>query len=222
METTIRLEVTDGFNPIMDKLKDLSRGVALEGLSVAGSHVKDAARSQFKKSAKHRWAQKIAEEKGVLGRRRIMQTESPNNVFGRRMSHKTGETDSPDSMAAFITSHMMEKSMVVVIGGRHKKSKQQKYENGEFRGYTAPIGPITKEAHAILEKLNSGERNEHHKWKEGKKSIKNFDGKWHGRQFMSKGFFSAQAAVSQALTKRLLQNLDKAIKRVEIREKKVV
>lgn len=223
MPTTIRLEVTDSFNPIMEKLKDVSRNVALEGLSVSGSLIRDSARGAFKSSARHEWAQRIAKEKrGVLGKRQIVRTKASTNVFGRRMSHSTGETDNPDSMAAFITSYLMEKSMTVVIGGKHKKKQQPKYRDGEFAGYTKPIGPVTKETHAILNKLNTGKRNQHHRWKEGKRSISEFDGKWHGRQFMQVGFFTAQGAVNAHLTTRLVKNLDKAIKRVQIKEKKVV
>jgi len=222
--TTIRLEITDGLNPILDKIAALSRGVALESLSVAGSKIQKGARDSFKREVGHHWRQEIIDEatkKRVLGKRKIIYDTRTMKLMGVRISYETGKLAKTPSMFNFISSYLMEKSMVVVIGGKNPGFYPARYENGEFVGNLKWQPGTSKASHAILHKLNFGEQNAEHRWDEGRKSISQFEGRWKKRNFMSKGYFSAVPAINEALNSRLLKLLDKSIKRVEIREQVV-
>lgn len=220
--TTVRLTITDGLNPVIDKIVELNRGVVLESLSVAGSHVQKGARGAFKASRKHHWHQKLVEaaEGKILGKRRIFKS-SEAREFGRRMSYETGKDAKPDSMVNFINSYLMKKSLVVVIGGKHPSFKPTVYKDGKVAGSLKRVAGVSKHSQAILHKLNTGKRNSDHRWAEGQKSINQFNEKWQGREFMSKGFFSASGAVNTALGDRLLGLLDKQISRIEVKPKVV-
>lgn len=217
----IRLEIYDGLNPILDEIARVSRGVALESLSVAGSKIRDNSRAELIRSDRHHWFQTRGGGKALSGRR-IVYDQTKSKEFGARVSHDTFDSANPGSMANFITSFLMEKHLTVVVGGRHGKETPNSYRGGEVVGKEKPIGPITKEAHAILHKLNFGEKNEFHRWKEGKASIDAFNNKWKGRGFMAKGYSIAVPSINEALTSRLLKSLGGAINKIEIRERRVV
>lgn len=219
---TIRLTIYDGMNPLLDEIAKLSHGVALESLSVAGSKIRDSARAEFERSEGHQWFQKIIKGKSrKLGNRRIYQNKDSYKIFGLRTSYETGGLAKPPSMKNFITSYLMGKSFTVVIGGKHPKFRPIKYREGKVQGRMATVEGVSKASHAILHKLNFGEQNEHHRWKEGKKSIEQFKGRWKARHFMGKGYAQARPAVNEALTKRLLQHIGKAVNRVEIKKRRV-
>ena len=220
---SIRLEVYDGLNPILDAMANVSRGVALESLSVAGNYIRNNARNELLTAERHNWFQRIAQDKksGVLGGRQIVYDASRDREFGSRMSYETGGNARPGSMANFITSFLMDNHMLMVVGGKHGRSKQTKYREGKAVG-SFSLGSVTKQSHAILHKLNFGEQNEHHRWKEGSRSIKQFEGKWQARRFMEKGYRGAVPAINNAMNSRLLSLLGGAINNIEIRERKVV
>jgi hypothetical protein len=215
--------VYDGLNPLLDEIANLSRGVALESLSVAGSKIRDSARAEFERSEGHRWFQQILNKSvGKLGNRRIYQSKDSYKLFGLRTSYKTGQLSNPPSMKSFITSYLMDKSLTVVVGGMHPKFKPIIYRDGKVKGTLPSVAGVSKRSHAILHKLNYGEQNEYHRWDEGKESIKQFKNKWKPRHFMGKGYGQAKPAVNEALTKRLLQHVGKAVNRIEIKKRKVI
>jgi len=205
----IRLEILDGTTPMLEKILELSYGMALESLSVAGSHVQKAARKSMRQQS-HNWNQDF-----INGKRRIYKTARQPRELGLRMSMKRAGLANPRSMSNFIKWYLMEKHLTVVIGGRHPSFTPIKREGGQVKGYMKRISATSKASHAILEKLNSGELNENY----DRKSMPRFKGAEYvkNRNFMDKGANAAKGAVLDAMTRRYESLLHKAVNNANIR-----
>jgi hypothetical protein len=215
--SSLRVTIFDKTTPLLQEIAKVSYGMALESLSVAGSHVRDASRKALIRH-KHNWQQEV----NLSGNRRIYYDTTPREL-GLRMSHKTGLLDKPDSMANFITSYLMEKSMTVVIGAKHPSFVPNKREDGKVTGKLGRVNAVSKHTHSILHKLNFGERNDEHNWG-GKDSMKNFEGaNYVARNFMDDGYTMSKGAVIKSMTTRYEKMLHRAISKVNVvAERKVV
>jgi len=206
------LSIYDGTTPLLDEILKLSYGVALESLSVAGSILRDNARKSMK-SKSHHWVSDYA-----TGKRVIKKDLSSFKELGIRIS-SSGTAANPASMSSMLTSFLMPKSLTVVIGGKHPSATLTKYTDGKPSGSIRVKG-VGKATHAILHKLNFGERNEHHSWNGNKDSMKRFrDAKYVGYHFMEDGYSAAKSGIEDALTKRYEKLLHKAVNRADVKVK---
>lgn len=220
---SVKIEIYDATTPLLEKIALLSRGVALESLSVAGSKIQKAARSALR-SHSHNWFQYVRDGKVI-----IKKEENALRELGLRMSHSSGDAANPSSMANFITSYLNEKSLLVVVGGRHKSLTPTKFDNGEAVGKMGRVSGVSKQSQAILHKLNTGERtitdksgNIQHTWDGQTKSMRRFqNAKYKGRRFMEAGYSSSASSVVDSMTKRYELLLGKAVNRATIKVKKV-
>jgi len=201
---SVKIELYDGTTPHLEKIILLSRGVALESLSVAGSKIQKHARTALQ-SHSHNWFQYVRNGKIVIKKEKDALRES-----GLRISHSSGDATNPNSMANFITSYLNEKSLLVVVGGRHKSFTPNKYENGVVTGKLARVKGGGKQSQDILHKSNTGERKIDdkggeilHSWDGNTRSMDRFrNAKDQGRRFMEAGYSAALPSVVNSMTKR--------------------
>ena len=147
----IKLEIFDGTIPLLDEIAKVNNGAANEALSVAGTIVRNAIRTEFKLSQKHSWFQRV-----INGKRTIFISDRANKIFGKRFSHSNGRVENPANMFNFITSYLDERNNLVVIGGKHKAFRASRYEDGVKVGTFGRVAGVSQKTHAILIKLNSG------------------------------------------------------------------
>jgi len=212
---SIRLEVFDAATPMLEKIMQISYGMALESLSVAGAKVQSAARKALK-SKSHNWHQLIDLE---THKRKIFKDMSQARELGRRMSYDSGGDASPNSMANMITSNLIAKHLTVVIGGKHKSFQPRRYKDGKDQGsFGGRVKGVGVDTFGILHKLNAGERNQDHNWAGSKKSMKGFElANYQAYNFMEEGAMMAQGAVLAAMTTRYESLLHKAVNNANIR-----
>lgn len=209
---SIRLEILDGTTPMLEKIMLISHGMALETLSVAGAHLQREARLAMVRK-RHQWANEIEG-----GKRRIYKMQNANRELGLRMAREGGLAN-PKSMSNFITSYLNEKSMVVVVGGRHKSFTPNKRRDGEVVGTMPRVAAVSKASHAILHKLNFGELNENYT----RKSMRRFRGaQYTGYRFMEEGYAAAKGQIEDAMTRRYETLLHKAVNRAKVKTIKKV
>jgi hypothetical protein len=208
----VKVHVLDGAIPMIDKIMERNIGVALESLSVAGSHIQRGARTAFGRH-EHNWQQRINQN---TEKRQIYKSDS-KRMLGYRMSYATGGSASPDNMKHMITSYLDEKNMLVVVGGMHKGFTPNERKDGVITGKKSYVKGVSKHTHSILHKLNFGERNEHHNW-DGGDSMKSFEGAdYVARHFMEEGLSSSQGAMLDAMTRRYEKTLYKAVNNANIK-----
>lgn len=214
---SIRVEVYDGNIPLIDEMLKISVTVALQGLSQAGSKIQKYSRKNFE-MYRHGWLQEFAG-----GKRTIRKSGENAKQLGLRLVHNSGEDADPASMKNFIMSYLMPKHLMVIVGGAHPGFTPVKYENGAVAGTLPYQNGVSKQGQAIIHKLNTGERNEHHRWDGSAKSMARFEGATYiGRGFMDKGFNSARAEVAQAMTTLAEANFHRAVGNVEVKIRRVV
>lgn len=206
---SIRIEIQDGITPLLDKILELNYGVALESLSIAGAAVQTAARSAMIKQT-HNWYSDV-----IDGKRRIFKAYRQPRELGLRISHDTASVLNPRSMANFINSYLMEKHLVVVIGGGHPSFTPKRRVNGIVVGNMPTIKATSRGTQAILNKLNTGELTEEY----SRKSMPRFKGAQYvkNRNFMLIGANSAKGDVLSAMTTRYEALLHKAVNNATIR-----
>jgi len=209
--STIRIEIFDGTTPMLEKIQLLSHGMALEMLSVAGSHVQREARVAMRKKS-HNWHQvfrngKIVAEKGEL------------RELGLRISHVDGSLANPNSMSNMITSYLNERAMVATVGGRHKAFTPTKRKDGVATGKLKRVGSVGKQTHGILHKLNFGGRLNQQLpyYKRGDNPEQFKYVKYTGYGFMAEGYNNAKSAVVDAMTTRYERLLHVAVNRADIK-----
>lgn len=208
---TTRIQILDGTTPLLAEIVKLSYGMALESLSVAGAKVQKEARNSLR-SKSHNWFQQISN-----GKRRIYTDGATNRELGLRMSHSDGSLANPSSMSNFITSYLMEKSLTVVVGGRHSAFSPKKREGGKVTGTLNRVNGVSKASHGIIHKLNFGERNSEHSW-DGKDSMARFKGaNYVARGFMEEGLSASRSGVIDAMTKRYGKLLHRAVDRANVK-----
>jgi hypothetical protein len=208
---SVRIEIFDGLTPMLEKIALVSRGVALECLSVAGAQLQKQARMAMRRK-QHYWHNEY-----VGGKRKIFKSTSQARELGLRISSATGSVDDPASMANFISSYLDEQHSLVVVGGKHKSFVPKKRENGEVVGTMPRVKGIGTESHAILHKLNFGELLPEYP----RVSMPRFrNAKYVGYHFMEDGWRAAQGAIEDSLTRRYEAIIGKAVNRANVKTRK--
>lgn len=210
---SIRIEIFDGMTPMLEKIQLLSHGMALESLSVAGSHLQREARAAMRRK-KHTWHQ-------IFKNGKIIVQQGELRELGLRISHNDGSLANPDSMSAMITSYLNEKSMVVTVGGRHKAFTPTKRENGVVTGKLKRVGSVGKQTHGILHKLNFGgklsDQLEYYDRGDNPANFKNAT--YRGYDFMGQGYRNSISSITEAMTSRYERLLHKAVNRADVKVK---
>ena len=186
---SIQVTVFDGLTPLVDQIALVSREAALECLSVAGAHLQSAARDTMRRKQTP-WRVRI----GKNGRPYLDYNTANRKELGLRISHSTG--DPVGSMSNFITNYLNEKSMLAVVGGRHRAFVPKKRENGEVMGSLKRVSAVSKRSHAILHMMNFGE--ELNDYAPGFLPVS----KRYGYRFMEQGYRAAQGKIQESMTKR--------------------
>lgn len=209
----MRVHIFDNTVPLIDKIIEVSRGMALESLSVAGSQIQKEVRKSFRKNT-HHWHQRI---NAKTGKREIFKDESVSRKLGYRMSRNTGKASNPKNMSSMITSYLMDKSMTVVVAGRHPSFVPEERRDGMLTGKKFKrVGGVSQQTFDILSKLNFGGKLPDHKWNGGG-SIKNFAGaNYVARNFIDEGFNASKNLVLESMTKRYEKLLHKAVNNAKI------
>jgi len=214
----IRIEVSDGATPMLEEIIKLNYGMGLDALDQAGNVMREATRRELKAS-RTQWSQYYRK-----GKKRIYKTKSARRT-GRRLDHVSkGGTADPESMANFITSNLMEKQMVMVVAGKHKRLKPKTRRNGKVVGFQKAVGSVTKTGYAILQKLNSGEVDGDYasKVRSREDSMPNFkDAIYRKRNFIEKGRRSSTGRVRDIMTSKLESLLHKEINRANVKSREV-
>ena len=207
---SIHIEVFDGTTPMLEKILELSYGMALESLSVAGSALRDEARTAMR-SKQHHWFQKLTRD----GRMVLYRNPDKLRQLGLRISHSSGRVDDPDSMSSFITSYLMDKSLTVVVGGRHPAFYPVKRRNGQPVGRLGRVAGVSKRTQAILHMMNFGQA-----LPDYEESYPSKGGKREAYRFMEEGYTRARGRIEDAMTRRYEALLSKAVDRANVTIKK--
>lgn len=203
----IKLEILDGTTPMLEKIAELSYGMALESLSVAGSLVQRESRKSLL-SQSHNWHHYYKDGKHI-----IFKDTASARKLGARMSSSGGRA-SPNSMANFITSYLMKKNLTVVVGGRHPSFTPEVRKDGVVTGRLPRVSATSKGTQAILTKLDQGVENEHY----DRATLARFKGaQYVARNFMDKGVSASKSGVLEALTSRYESLLHKAVERANVK-----
>jgi len=217
---SLKITIFDGVIPMLDEIAEANYGQGLDALDHAGIVLRTAQRTAFK-SSRTQWRQSY-----IKGKRRIFKTTS-SNILGNRVSHQTrSNRGRPSSMANFITSNLMEKSMIMVVGGKHGKLSPKLRRDGKVIGLAKPVSSVTKGSYAILQKLNNGsiatDKN-YYANSVRRSSMKGFKrAKYLSQNFVEKGRLVAMPAVRQIMTSKLESMIHKQINRANIKVKEVV
>lgn len=188
---------------MLEEILKLNVGVALESLSVAGNILRNNARNSMKSKSVH-WSTDYAN-----GKKLIKKDASALKELGLRIT--ASGVANPSSMANMITSYLMPKSLVVVVGGKHRTTTLTKYRDGKPAG-TIRVKGVGKSTQAILHKLNFGEITEDYSRGNSEESIKGFkNAKYVGYHFMEEGYRNSTAAIADAMTIRYEKILGRAI-----------
>lgn len=210
---SITLKVYDGVTPILDEILKVNYGVAKESLSIAGDAVRKGARNAMKQKM-HHWHTEY-----VDGKRQIRKREDAKEL-GLRIA-KGGGIASPDSMANMITSYIGENSLTMVVGGKHKAATLIKYKDGKPNG-TIKLFAVSKATHAILHKLNFGERNEFHTWNGPKESMARFaNARYIGYKFMEQGYSDTKAYIEDIMGEKYASLFHKSVNNIDVKLKEV-
>ena len=231
----VTISAYDSGIPLMDAIIRTHHGVAKESLSVAGNHLRVSARSAFISSQRTAWG-----FKNINGKRRLIHNSRYNKVMGQRYKRKSGQIDSPSNMANFITSYLMETSMKVVVGGKHKGGQVKRYVNGVPTG-SIKIKGVSKKTFAILDRLNVGGVQKMSKAQQkilqntstmvlekGKLVEKKFmtkydfsEVKFKRRNYMAKGFMMARPKIQNSMTTRYENLLGKKVSGIRVKAVRV-
>ena len=188
---SIRITVFDGFTPMVDQIALVSREAALECLSVAGAHLQREARAAMRRH-KHPW-NPYKRKDGSIG---VYFDPKKKRELGLRISHSTLALENPPSMSAMITNYLNEKSMVAVVGGKHKAFVPKKREDGKVVGTLDRVPAVSKRTHAIIHMLNFGEANPYYEQAALDPSRR------FGYRFMEAGYNAARGRIEESMTKR--------------------
>lgn len=204
---SIRIEILDGITPMLEQIAYISKGAALECLSVAGAHLQRQARVAMRRKH-HNWVSFTRD-----GKRVILKANASTRQLGLRMS-AAGGLDNPDSMSAFITSYLDEKNDLVVVGGRHPRFTPNKRRDGKIVGTMGSVPGVSKASHAILHKLNFGELNDEYK----RVSMRRFaHARYVGYHFMEAGYNAARSSIEESMTKRYEKIVHKAVLQADVK-----
>ena len=138
---------------VLNSLKILTKfvpQVALEMMSKAGNAVRVEQRRALKSSRSVFYVTRENTRGKYLAR------SSVPLPFGHRESKN--KTADPDNMANFINSYLMERAMTLVVNGTHPSFIPVIRRDGEVVGVGARVKGVSKETHAILERMNDDKK----------------------------------------------------------------
>ena len=120
-----------------------------------------------------------------------------------------------------ISSFLMEKSGVLVVGGLSPRHRAIKRRDGKIVGLTKSVGAVGQHTQSIIHKLDTGERNKHHGW--GSMGIEKRpffpNAKFKGRHFMQAGFNDSQSYINQQLTTAYEDTVGRVVNEVQVKVK---
>jgi len=215
---SLKITIFDCAIPMLDKIAEANYGQALDALEHAGIKLRTATRRAFLSSSTHISQQYDKHENFKI---RGSKTRKIQQVLGQRISHRNkGSMDNPSSMANFITSNLMTKSMTMVIAGKHGKLRPKLRRDGKVTGFAKSVGSVTKGSYAILQKLNSGDSSESEYKKVHRTKVQHriFDDmKFRKQNFIEKGRAMAMPEVRNIMTTKLESMIHKQINRATVK-----
>lgn len=208
------VEINDMTTPMLSAISRVSREVAFEHMSKIGNTVRKNAGKRMRSSKnRHHWLQK-PDKNGVL--KPYYSTETKE--FGQRTKRDGKTVANPPSMGNMISSFMMEKSGVLIVGGKNKAFTPIRRRDGEIVGVEKRQGAITAHTQSIIHKLDTGERNSAHHWLNGQgKYFEHW--KFRGRHFMIKGFGDSIPYMKSELTSGYERTVGRAVNKVKVKLK---
>jgi len=120
--------------------------IALEQMSKAGSEVREQQRKALKSTTVH-----TVTRVGKNGKKYLADAGA-SRAFGAR--EEDNQDANPSNMASFINSFLMEGRMVMVVNGSHRAFRPILRRDGEVIGVGNLVGGVSKETHAILQRMN--------------------------------------------------------------------
>ena len=213
------IEITDNNTPMLASIRAISANVAFEVMSKSGNEIRERAKARMSRHG-HGWHQKSKN-----GRLIPYYDNSKSKILGRRTTRSGGNAN-PISMGNMITSNLIEEKGIVIVGGRNRRRQVVKREDGEVKGFEL-LPSVSKNTQAIINKLDTGERNQYHGWgKSGKtggadkSSMNNFkNAKYKGRGFMMDGYRDAVPYMKTQLTTSYEKTVGRAVNKVQIKLK---
>jgi len=209
------VEINDMTTPMLQTIRTVSRDVAFEHMSKIGNKVRvNAGKAMNQQRHRHSWLNK----KTKAGGRSPYYSSTKQKNLGHR-TKPGGALDNPSSMSNMISSFLMEKSGVLLVGGRNKAFTPIRRKDGKVVGTAKRQGAITKHTQSIIHKLDTGERNENHGWgKAGNKpSMEGFkDARYKGRRFMRDGFNKSIPYMKSELTSGYEKTVGRAVNKVSV------
>ncbi len=192
-------KVTGNIHNSFMVLKYISKEVALEQMSKVGSDVQKSMRRAFISN------QTPTEVIVYGGRARLFRTDF--NPLGIRVSHTTGgAANGAANMFNFINSFLMEKHGTLVVGGAMPSNVPKRRVNGKVVGVMGRVGGVSKQAVAILHRMDTGEENAD--YPQRSKLMDDIV----PRNFMRKGIGAVQGIIKQRLTQGYMTVMEKAEK----------
>lgn len=159
------------------------------------------------KSYSHHWFRKKYKD----GEVKPYYAKSSTKQLGLRISNKTGKIDDPRSMSNFITSFLMEKSETLIVGGTHRRFRPLMRRNGEVVGYMPPVGGVSRETQAIINKMDTGRFNSYYR-----DSGFTDNPKYVTRPFMVSGFNSASGKIRATLASEYIKIIRVTLSRTKV------
>ena len=193
------VESTGNIKHSFKMLEYISKEVALEQMSKAGSDVRKSIRRSFR--ANHT-PTKVIVRKGKAGL-----YKGSINPYGVRISHSHEGSQSAkgaENMYNFIQSALMEEAGTLVVGGAFPRHNPKKRRNGKVVGTMGSQNAVSQKAISILHRMDTGEENRYYdkKTKLAEKITP--------RGFMKKGIRSAQATVRNRLEQGFITIMENA------------
>ena len=211
------VEINDMTTPMLQAIRTVSREVAFEQMSKIGSKVKENAAKRMKSSRRHHWLQKSVDGMLVPD-----YDKTKTKELGQR-TNPSGKVDDPSSMGNMIGWMLMEKSGVLIVGGKSPTHYPIKRRDGEKVGVMGRQSSITAQTQSIIHKLDVGERNKNHGWGylgRDIDSMPNFKGaNYKGRYFMNKGFGDSIPYMKQELSSAYVKTVGRAVNKVKVKLK---
>lgn len=214
------IELRDATTPMLSVIANASRDVAFEQMSKIGNEMRVNTGKRMQSSRnRHNWFQVVDKNGKRSPRKRRGQTKE----LGQR-TELDGGVSNPPSMANFISSNLMEASGTLVVGGANKKGRYVKRLDGEIVG-DGERKAITKHTQSIINKLDTGRRNEYHGWNKGgvdKTSMPLFrDAKYRAANFMMEGFRDSLPYMEEALTTQYERVIGRAVNKKAVNLKTI-
>lgn len=216
---SVKLQIYDGMTPMLDKIAMIHYGMGLDVLDQAGQKMRKSIRTALERSPRHRWQQKIVNGKRVIFRG---QGKRPR---GMMFSHTRGGIHQPGHIKHYITSYLMERSMTVVVGGKHPRFRAKTRRNGKVTGYQKAVQAVGDTAYGILQKIDAGgtydEQSSDYK-KARPSTIKSFkNARYRRTNFVAKGRNAAMSGVRDLMTNKLEQLIGRQVNRETVKMRRV-